>query len=68
MHNYYRDIHGVPPLYFAEKLSTGAENYARILASKGVLQHSNGSMEYGKYGENLSVMCGGNLTRYVKNW
>ena len=65
IHNYYRESHGVSPLSLDENLNTGAENYARVLASKGVLQHSNGQ---GQYGENLSVMCGGWKFGYIKNW
>jgi len=53
-HNTYRARHGAPPLSLDSSLSADAEYYARVLVSKGDLEHSNGN-----YGENLSIKCPG---------
>ena len=62
-HNSYRSSHGSSPLSLDNRLSSGAEQWAKLLASKGTLQHSNGQ---GQYGENLSMRCGDDDA--VKSW
>lgn len=48
-HNEYRAKHGVPPLKLSKKLCRHAEEWAKILASRGILTHRNNST----YGENI---------------
>lgn len=48
-HNEYRARHGVLPLKLSKKLCKHAEEWARILASRGILVHRNNS----SYGENI---------------
>lgn len=48
-HNEFRARHGVPPLKLNKRLCKHAEEWARILASRGVLLHRNNSA----YGENI---------------
>lgn len=48
-HNEYRLRHGVPALKLNKKLCKHAEEWARILASRGILVHRNNS----SYGENI---------------
>lgn len=48
-HNEYRARHGVLPLKLNKKLCKHAEEWARILASRGILLHRNNS----SYGENI---------------
>ena len=62
-HNSYRRIHGSSPLSLDDDLSSGAEEWAKMLASEGKPKHSNGR---GKYGENISVRCGDDDA--VKAW
>jgi len=67
-HNTYRARHGAPPLSLDSSLSADAEYYARVLLSKGDLEHS-----HGDYGENLSIKCDGSSAtdgwyKEVKNY
>lgn len=48
-HNEFRSRHGVPLLKLSKKLCKHAEEWARILASRGILLHRNNS----SYGENI---------------
>lgn len=48
-HNEYRLRHGVSPLKLNKKLCRYAEEWAKIIASRGVLVHRNNS----QYGENI---------------
>ncbi|CAO1357642.1 unnamed protein product [Diamesa serratosioi] len=48
-HNEYRMRHGVSPLKLNKKLCRYAEEWAKIIASRGVLIHRNNS----QYGENI---------------
>lgn len=48
-HNEYRVRHGVSPLKLSKKLCKHAEEWARVLANRGVLIHRNNS----QYGENI---------------
>lgn len=48
-HNEYRMRHGVPPLKLSKRLCKHAEEWARILSSRGILLHRNNS----SYGENI---------------
>lgn len=48
-HNEVRARHGVPSLKLSKKLCKHAEEWARILASRGILLHRNNS----SYGENI---------------
>lgn len=48
-HNEYRARHGVPALRLSKKLCKHAEEWAKILASRGILLHRNNS----SYGENI---------------
>lgn len=48
-HNEFRSRHGVPPLKINKRLCKHAEEWARILASRGILLHRNNSA----YGENI---------------
>lgn len=48
-HNEYRARHGVQSLKLSKKLCKHAEEWARILASRGILLHRNNS----SYGENI---------------
>jgi glioma pathogenesis-related protein 2 len=48
-HNEYRARHGVTPLKLSKKLCKHAEEWAKILASRGILVHRNNS----SYGENI---------------
>lgn len=48
-HNEYRARHGVPPLKLSKRLCRHAEEWAKILASRGILTHRNNS----SYGENI---------------
>lgn len=53
-HNEYRRQHGAPPLEWSAKLALEAEKWAKDLAKKNVLQHSN----LRDQGENLGFMSG----------
>jgi len=53
-HNEYRDTHKVPHLQFDEDLQTGAESWARSLASAGELKQADSK---GSFGENLYREC-----------
>lgn len=48
-HNEYRARHGVVPLKLSKKLSRYSEEWAKRLASRGVIEHRNDS----DYGENI---------------
>ncbi|KAF7990229.1 hypothetical protein HCN44_000034 [Aphidius gifuensis] len=48
-HNYYRDIHGVPPLKINDKLCKFSQEWATKLAKMGKMEHRKNS----EYGENL---------------
>lgn len=48
-HNEYRARHGVPALRLSKKLCRHAEEWAKILSSRGILLHRNNS----SYGENI---------------
>jgi len=54
VHNEYRARHGVPPLTLDASLCKYAEEWARNLASRGVMQHRSNN----KYGENLYCKYG----------
>ncbi|KAG5678130.1 hypothetical protein PVAND_007829 [Polypedilum vanderplanki] len=55
-HNEYRARHGVPPLKLNKRLCKHAEEWAKILASRGVLMHRNNS----QYGENIFCLWSSN--------
>jgi len=61
-HNSYRSRHGSPPLSLDSDLSAGAEYWARVIASKGDLEHSSGPE-----GENLSIQCSDGKSA-VESW
>lgn len=48
-HNDYRRKHGVPPLELSKKLNKYAEEWAKILAKKGNMEHR----DQNDYGENI---------------
>jgi glioma pathogenesis-related protein 2 len=56
-HNEYRARHGVPPLKLNKRLCKHAEEWARILASRGILLHRNNSA----YGENIFCSWSSNV-------
>ncbi|XP_034131807.1 Golgi-associated plant pathogenesis-related protein 1-like isoform X2 [Drosophila guanche] len=49
IHNEYRAKHGCPALQLDHELTTGCEDYAKILAARGTLEHS----KQKGFGENL---------------
>lgn len=55
-HNEYRAQHGVHPLKLSKRLCKHAEEWARILANRGVLIHRNNS----QYGENIFCLWSSN--------
>jgi uncharacterized protein YkwD len=55
-HNEYRKMHGVPALKLSKRLCKHAEEWARILANRGVLIHRNNS----QYGENIFCLWSSN--------
>lgn len=55
-HNEYRARHGVPALKISKRMCKHAEEWARILASRGVLIHRNNS----QYGENIFCLWSSN--------
>lgn len=57
-HNEYRARHGVPALKLNKRLCKHAEEWARILASRGVLIHRNNS----QYGENIFCLWSSNAS------
>lgn len=57
-HNEYRARHGVPALKLSKKLCKHAEEWARILANRGVLIHRNNS----QYGENIFCLWSSNAS------
>lgn len=70
-HNEFRARHGVPALKLSKRLCKHAEEWARILASRGVLQHRNNS----QYGENIFCLWSSNAQNnhasgreVVENW
>ncbi|XP_065676814.1 uncharacterized protein LOC136072146 isoform X2 [Hydra vulgaris] len=67
LHNKFRMIHGSPAIKLDEDLCIEAEMYASILATEGVLKHSNT-----KYGENYAKSCSKNETltgdEAVRTW
>ncbi|XP_058121842.1 uncharacterized protein LOC131281286 [Anopheles ziemanni] len=48
-HNQYRTRHGVPPLKLCKRLCRYAEEWAKVIAARGVLVHRSNS----QYGENI---------------
>ena len=70
-HNEFRARHGVPALKLSKRLCKHAEEWARIHASRGVLQHRNNS----QYGENIFCLWSSNAQNnhasgreVVENW
>jgi uncharacterized protein YkwD len=55
-HNEYRARHGVPALKLNKRLCKHAEEWARILANRGILVHRNNS----QYGENIFCLWSSN--------
>ena len=55
-HNRYRKIHGVSALTVDSNLENSAKSYAKVIASKDVLEHS-----ITKFGENLVYSTEQNL-------
>lgn len=68
-HNKFRKIHGTSALTLNQKMCREAEDYAKVLARKGGLQHASV-----KDGENLAYACSGgsgngfNGAEATKNW
>ena len=75
-HNYLRSLHGVPSLTLNKRLNDIAQNYAKILAKKQVMEHSKKEDRAldGKYvGENLYMQSSSSKLFYVcgsmsKSW
>ena len=75
-HNYLRSLHGVPPLILNKRLNDIAQNYAKILARKKVMEHSEEEDRAldGQYvGENLYMKMSSGKVKYVcgdmsKSW
>ena len=75
-HNYLRSLHGVPPLILNQRLNDIAQNYAKIIAQKKVMEHSKKEDREldGKYvGENLYMKMSSGKVKYVcgdmsKSW
>ena len=75
-HNYLRSLHGVPPLILNKRLNDIAQNYAKIIAKKKVMEHSKAEDRAldGQYvGENLYMKTSSGKVAYVcgdmsKSW
>ena len=75
-HNYLRSLHGVPPLILNQRLNDIAQNYAKIIAQKKVMEHSKKEDREldGQYvGENLYMKMSSGKVKYVcgdmsKSW
>lgn len=52
-HNIFRKIHQVPQMTLNEEMCREAEEYAKVLARKGILEHSKATDD----GENLAFYC-----------
>lgn len=69
-HNEYRTKHGVPALKLNKKLCRYAEEWAKVLAARGMMVHRNNS----EYGENIFGLWSSNSTgaidgrEPVDNW
>lgn len=61
VHNEYRSRHGVHPLKLSKKLSRYSEEWAKRLASRGVIEHRNDS----DYGENIFCSWSSNAAHTV---
>ena len=67
-HNYFRQIHGVPPLTLDRQMCDEAKEYAEQLAQSRTGQLTHSSTEVG---ENLSMGCsmsGQTIEEAVTNW
>ena len=53
-HNYYRGIHGVPPLEWDDELAKDAQVQCDRMAEDGVFEHARDLQQLGQ-GENLSM-------------
>ena len=67
-HNLLRKLHGVRPLEKDEELSSSCADYAKRIAEKGALEHSDT-----KDGENLAMGCSSknvemSALQATKNW
>ncbi|XP_020613454.1 Golgi-associated plant pathogenesis-related protein 1-like [Orbicella faveolata] len=68
-HNIFRQIHQVPQMTLNGEMCKEAEDYAKILARKGSLEHSKETND----GENLAFSCSSDdktqtVGEAVKNW
>lgn len=68
-HNIFRQIHQVPQMTLNGEMCKEAEDYAKILARKGSLEHSKETND----GENLAFSCSSDdktqtVGDAVKNW
>ena len=55
--NAFRKIHGSPPLKMDLKMAKSAEEWAKTLVSKGLLERNLNAVD----GENLFYECGSNI-------
>lgn len=61
-HNKYRKLHGVPPLAIDKNLCKISEEWAKLLASKNLMEHRKNS----SYGENIYCFSSTNPNHTIK--